>query len=52
MHDKEATATGRTVEEALEAACEMLGKAREDIEFEIWRCPEKDSWIVFHTRKG
>lgn len=38
---KEATATGRSVEEALEAACEMLGKAREEIEFEILEMPRK-----------
>jgi spoIIIJ-associated protein len=38
---KEATATGRSVEEALEAACEALGKTREEVEFEILEMPRK-----------
>lgn len=37
----EATATGRSVEEALEAACEKLGKMREEVEFEILEMPRK-----------
>jgi spoIIIJ-associated protein len=38
---KEATATGRSVEEALEAACEQLGKTREEVEFEILDMPKR-----------
>lgn len=38
---REATATGRTVEEAIQAACEMLGVERERTEFEIIDLPSK-----------
>lgn len=39
--NREATATGRTVEEAIQAACEMLGVERERTEFEIIDLPSK-----------
>jgi len=37
----EATATGRTVEEAIQAACDKLGVERDKIEFEIIDLPSK-----------
>lgn len=38
---REATATGRTVEEAIAAACETLGVERDKVEFEILELPSK-----------
>ena len=38
---RDATATGRTVEEAIQAACEMLGVERDRTEFEIIDLPSK-----------
>lgn len=38
---KEATATGRTVDVAIEAACEQLGLTREEVEIEIVDLPRK-----------
>lgn len=38
---REATATGRTVEEAIAAACSMLGAERDSVDFEILELPSK-----------
>lgn len=38
---REATATGRTVEEAITAACGMLGADRDNVDFEILELPSK-----------
>lgn len=38
---RETTATGRTVEEAIAAACETLGIERDKVEFEILELPSK-----------
>ena len=38
---KEYTATGKTVEEAIEAGCAAIGEAREDVQFEILELPKK-----------
>ena len=37
----EVIATGRTVEEAIETACQQLGAQRDEIEFEILTLPKK-----------
>lgn len=39
--DKEVIATGKTWEEALDAACEKLGVSRENVDFEILEMPKK-----------
>ena len=38
---KEYTATGKTVEEAIEAGCAAIGEARENVQFEILELPKK-----------
>lgn len=39
--DKEVIATGKTWEEALDAACEKIGVSRENVDFEILEMPKK-----------
>lgn len=39
--DREVIATGKTWEEALDAACEKLGVSRENVDFEVLEMPKK-----------
>lgn len=39
--DREVIATGKTWEEALDAACEKLGVSRDDVDYEILEMPKK-----------
>ena len=46
---REATATGKTVDAAIEAACQELGLARENVEIEVLELPKKGFLGLSHT---
>lgn len=46
---REATATGKTVDAAIEAACQELGLSREEVEIEVLELPKKGFLGLSHT---